>query len=1546
MAAEPGGLASKLGGIYERRYAAEQLIRLISGRLTRVRWEPIPTETGDADVELEHANGTIEFVQLKRQNGADAQWSVADLDHRGVLAAAQLVLSRSSTTRFAFVSADAVPHLQDICDQLNRNTDPAPQFVALRVNSQRGRKAAFRELLRRWNLKAEATDDQATALSLLRRMRWVILDRSDEGHERLLTLVQQSLTGEPLAALGQLNSFLEDRLGTNIRQQDVFEFLAKCEIRPRELERDPHLPTALHALRNAFRDRLRPLLVANKWLHRPEVDRIVQMVTGDAARKIVLVHGKQGSGKSGVLLGLTDRLVERNITFLPLSLSVQPPEGSLHNYGVALGLHATPAAALKASAGSDRAILLLDQIDALRLTTNASAATWQVCMQMLSEAHANPNITLVVACRTFDLENDANIRRWKESAERSNPGGVATIEIGDLAPGDIAPVLAEHNVKHADLPARLQRLLIHVHTLDTWFRLAQGGSTRSDFATQTQLLAALIDLMREEAVRDTGVLDSEVHTVLSKAREHMELTGRQTAPLSLFDGHKEALKSCCTVGLLIRTGGAITFRHQSHFDHLVARAALANAGHSPVEILKWLKCDQSLQRRDQLRQLLFSVHDEDAGATASISEALLKDTDVRFHFKQLVCGVLRDKEPITANDVAMVSKLALEPEWSEHVRTRILWNSPSWFEALHARGAWPPIVFGRIGDDRVRWLHTIAILMHHSPTKVDGLLSPLLADAGGRDLLLRLLPYDPIEDSPLFASLRESELRSGRLAMYEVVLERLAARDAHRTVHLAEAALRGVMRRELSSATSKEAVRHRDLRDFAFESEVAKAVRENAQESFSRFSRLLLLAERVVRIARTTSRADGDSNERGHRIRSSFKSLEKVLASLTAEAVSGLSELPADLQRVVRSDRTDGSPLLSVAVAQGLARASKAASDPALQWLCDNPERLSVAPRNLRGTFDLAANIIRAHAPNCSGNVLATLTALLLTFYPKREIEEYKRSLELLEGCGWGVNISGRYFPCINPIGRAQHVLLGAIPVAFRSTAARERARLWEAKFGGARPDAGAHMRGGFVGSPIPADRIARLTDKHWMRLVAREWKGRQMRQAGPDRVIEVSHVHFANDLNQAAKTDPDRFLKLSLQFPAGTPAIYFARLWDCFAEHSMDLSPCSITDIESLLDKTRALCSHIALMSASRTIEHHPELQWGEAAWNLLEMASNHAEPEVGEYTIHSEHAGTMDADIESTSINCVRGCAAGALAALAWGNEERANRAHQLAMKLADDPHPAVRLAAAHTALAIYTVNKDRGAALMGTIAAHPDDRLLAGQAFNRLIGHARWSHSQALHLTFKRMALSELPKTAELGSRWVTAEHFQHNSCTSLYQECKNGSLAQRVGVATMLAQLVAQEAANGLEMESDLTAKFDDSHRDVRAAASRVFQVESFLQCPAGSRIASAFAGSQAFLEDSESLVWQLSRQSIDLIPHAATVLVVANRLAEELAAETRSIQSRLGMAGRELSTLLLRLYDAAIKQGDADLARSCLDRWDGLLANRVGDAETHLEAFIE
>jgi len=1537
VSAEPGGIASKLGTFYERLFLVEQALRLVTGRARRLRWEPASGERGGADVEVELDDGVTEHVQLRRQNGDQPRWTVAELDAGDVLSAAARVVARGPSHRFVFASSVPAQHLCDICDQLTRNGDPPTRFVEAHVDSNAKRRRAFEELLRRWSLDPASEADLATAIARLGAMRFIVLDRGPYGEDSLLNQVRLTLSGDPAETVALIERFLEAQLGRDVTPHSLLGHLAGHGVRPRDLMSDPSIPTAIMRLREEFVASLRERLVGGGWIARGEPDQAVERITGDGPPRIVIVPGRPGMGKSGVLLRLTEALSAQGVPVLPISLAATPPSGKADRFGADLGLHASPVSALRAVAGRQRAVLVLDQLDALRFTTSASVATWEACQSLLRAALADPDTVLVLACRSFDLENDPNIARWRDQAEHDAPGGVLTINVGVLSPEAVEPVVRDLGVDYGALPAALKRLLLHPAALDVWHRLARRGAVRRDATTHTALLAELLRVLRAEAVRDHPATDAEVHAVLARARELMESSGRLTLPERMFDDLQLALRACCAVGLLVLSGSAVSFPHQSSFDHLVARAALEASGSSDGEIVAWVKRDQSLMCRDRVRQLLVLLRDEDRALAARVTETLLTDPAVRFHLKHLVLGVLAEAHPVGPDDVELVVRLAARDGWADHLRAKVLWRSVAWFDALFEAGVWPGWLSDPDRGERLAWLRVVCSVIEHRPERVDALLGRVL-EAEGVDALAQGLTHpDPSHDSPVVAAVREREVSRGRWGVHEVFLDRLAERDPPRALRLVVAGVEGLLRRTLLAREEDERVE--GLREHSLERGVAQAARAGGRAAFEQLARVLRAAERFEAHERAGIRSLDDLDTRHFRRSSALAGAIGILTTLTAHIVAGLAERePEAFAAVLRHPGIARSEALARAVATGLRSAPESAADEAIAWLLADRGRLELDDREHPISRSLAERIIARHAGRCSARMLAELEEALLAHFPRDEVDLYRwRRERYPERLAHG-----------HPVGKAQFELLSAIPESTRSPRVRERIALWRAKFGDLAAERAAfESTGGWVRSPIPPDRLASVPDRQWIDITQRRWSTRRWRQIDAESVAEASHEHFAADFGQCARGDPARFTRLMLRLPESAPPIYLNRLLDALADKATSLDACRQEDIEAVLSIAAGVRDAGVLRSACRIIESHPDRAWGDDAWSLLEVAAAHDEPRADEYTVYSNESGGRRADVESTSLNCVRGGAASALGALARNNSARMERALPLIERLADDPHPAVRAAAAHASFGVYTVDADRGAALLLRLASHDDDRFLAGAWVNHLIRFVRWSHPGTLKGLLTRMAASDDPKVAEHGARWIAAEHFQRGGvCGDAYRRCAGGAEPQRVGVVKTLCHLLLDEHSDRSAVESALREFFNDDSDAVIAAVDDVFRRDGVLASDAGQRLAGAYVASPAFLHHPEALVWPLAHDKVDLAPYAEVVLAIAERFARELAGHTRSIQQHLGLAGRDLSALLLRLYDSALKHGDRALAESCLDRWDGLLQSRVGDAESSLESLPE
>ncbi len=1532
MSAEPGGIAAKLGITFERRFAIRQVLRLIRGQVSSVQWEPASGDRGGADIDVVSPDGTTEHIQLRRQNRGNAKWSVAALASGGLLEASATLLDQGPSHRFVFVSDDPVPHLKDICDQLTRSSDLPDEFIRQTCSVPPERKRAFDQLLEGWSLDPESPAHRGVAIDRLRRTSFRTENRGQRGTDEHRERLDAALTGDPDAAAGLLAGLLDENVHRVLRSQEILDFLATKGVTPRDLERDPHLPSTVAALQQRFLDAQKEGLVAGLWLARPEPQALLDAITSDAPPRLVIVHGEPGAGKSGVLYRLTTGLKDRAVTVLPLSLSVHPPKGLPHQYGESLGLNASPIAALRAVAAGGRSVLVLDQLDALRVTTPESVATWDACADLLRIAATVPDMIVVVACRTFDLKHDPRIVKWKQAQSDDPSRAHRDIEVGALTPAAIEPVLRRLTVEYEGLSRPLQQLLLNPSALEAWYRLSRAGAVRRDITSHPQLLSELIKQLRIEAVTEHPTNDADVHEIVRLARKHMEGSGSLTAPDRLFDELPTALQACCAVGLLVRRDGKLGFPHQSYFDFLVARAALNESGTSPAGIVAWVKGEQSLVSRDRVRQLLLLLRHEGPSLAASVAGALLADKAVRFHLKHLVLGLLQDADPVHPAEAELVVGLSGDPSWIDHVRGRVLWRSVPWFDALHRAGHWQRWL--DLPDDSAKlvWLRVACSVMEYRPTEVDELLAPFLSSEAGIDLVGRVLSPNPDDDSPRAADLRDHQVARGRWHIHDAFLDRLAKSHPNRALRLVAAAIEGTLRRWLNASDAEERVQ--GIREQSVEREVAVAARSGGREAFDRFARLLRIAERVRLRSLASRDGDGSPDRLRYQRSSVILGLIQVLSELIAQVIGGAAEsAPTHISALTGDRSVHRSKAVATAVAMGLSRAPAVIADAAIAWLFESEDRWALTDPSRMDDRRLAVDILAQHAGYCDGALLKALEPHILHHFPREEIEYYK----------WLRQHHPDHLAQGHRYGLRQYRLLAAIPEHARTPAMAERFRHWESKFQAMQevrePEEGA---GGWVTSPIPQARMTQVSDRQWRHIVAREWSDRRWKQLDADTVGEASHEQFAAAFGSRAKEEPSRFVRLMLQMAGSAPREYLTRLLDALGDQATDLSDCRQAELDSLLALVGTDASKEALRSACHLIETHHDLDWGEEAWRVLQLAARHEEPSPGQFTVRAAGEGSEARNIELTGLNSVRGAAAGAIGAFVWGNLDRARIAMPEIERLVNDPHPSVRTAAGKAVFGVYTVLPEDGVRLLLLLVGGVDDRVLAGAWIGRVIGSARWKHGPRLTPLIQRMVHSDHGEVAERGAGWATAQFLQCEGANQdLHAACLGGSESQRVGVANALCRLLVAEEVDSDAAAGVLIGLFGDPAESVRRAAGQVLRGEDTLSHPVGPRVALAYVGSPAFLDHPEALVWPLENQPLELIPFARVVLRLADRFADELADDTRSIQNRLGMAGGDLSSLLLRLYDQATKQADHELAERCLDRWDKLLERRVGYAERSL-----
>lgn len=144
-------------------------------------------------------------------------------------------------------------------------------------------------------------------------------------------------------------------------------------------------------------------------LPRRETRRLVELLSEDQGPRLLFLHGEAGAGKSGVLLELALELERRAVPYLPLRLDSQrPPRGRLESFSRdVLEMPAPPQVCLHHVAGNRVSVLVVDQLDAIRWTGSHSGESWALCRRMIEAALELPGMRVVLACRTFDLEDSS-----------------------------------------------------------------------------------------------------------------------------------------------------------------------------------------------------------------------------------------------------------------------------------------------------------------------------------------------------------------------------------------------------------------------------------------------------------------------------------------------------------------------------------------------------------------------------------------------------------------------------------------------------------------------------------------------------------------------------------------------------------------------------------------------------------------------------------------------------------------------------------------------------------------------------------------------------------------------------------------------------------------------------------------------------------------------------------------------------------------------------------------------------------------------------------
>ena len=1536
MALEPGGYSEKLGNRYEGRWVAKQLLLLLGERIRAVTLESVGDDEAGVDLWIESNDGVRNAHQCKTENGIKPFWTLSDLRQRGVLAHLREQLSRDTDIRFTFVSGSPATELRDLTRSARDSTGVPESFYKHQIQAgSRTRRDSFSTWCRCLSLDDKNEADREIAFDWLRRSDFHHFSADRNELDTLRFLAQFSVVGNPEAVLASLANFAQEHLRKKIIANDLWRYLTESGFHPRMLSADERLMPRIRELQEEFKESVRPHLAGNRLIHRKEVGTLLQLLGTLELPDVIVLHGKAGHGKTGVLYQLVLELEKQQIAYLPIRLDRKKPQGSPRQFGIDLGLLESPLNCLDAIAANQPAVLILDQLDALRWTSSHSADSIDICKSIIREAltlrEFGRPISVILCCRTYDLDHDPQISKWLVPSSRVL---IHKTEVAALKESVVREFVESFSVDFDRMTPHRRSLLESIHNLSIWAEVVTSGDPSPDFDSGTDLMRQFWSNRRRE-LEKVGFSPNDRDALLEIIVNHMERSATLACPWHLVESYEGLLTELQTLNVLHGNRRSVSFCHQSYLDFLIANRAFKQIESLGSGVSEWLGdlCRQSLFRREQLRQLLFLLADEKPGELSIVLDSIFGSSEIRFHLKQLTLEAIAQMHPTSAL-MDRVIQMVGDSTWSVHVLSNALYGNVEWVLALRDVGTLFEWLSSNDSTVRGRAIYLIQSVLDRTPQLLSDALNAVDRAGVTRDILKSGLMFTKPECEP--DDVFEYRLNSFNLNEKDFYAnwKELSSQRPDRTLRLLRACL-------LAIADKKNGLRRIREEIGLHSNDFLTAVISTGERCPKKALNLLLPI--LVKIVRKKLVEKRDWNRRESSVEIvpwPSTHIPKILLLVLTSAVCALArKSPRDFLRLEERLGPLRSRTVQYLLLRGWLVLDVSFADAAVMWLLGDPNRSRCGSEASSPRWSAPAKLIRRFSSDCSDEVFQYLEERLLKF---RDPDEKRY------GPYWIRDTRDGRFD--NQFLAAQHFLLPGLDPHRRMTATTGMIGVLDRKFAAFSHENFLRTRpkGGWVRSPLKHDKLLRISDVQWLRLINNRRIGKREAHRNSkyfkNFVVQSSVEMFARDFGTAAKQEPERFCRLGLHFSDDTPSDYLSELLRALSQSRPPdqlpkelvgaWRPASSESIEQLLDRMHLTEDSDVCRTFCWLLGDRKDLQLSDKVAATLSGLTRHPDPLPDHLRInHRQDPADVDMqDLAQNAINCVRSLAPITIGRMLYAHPELFPRFKTELESLIGDPHPVVRLAMVEAVLPIWNI--DRALCVDWFLKIVADDFRLACDRHSReLLNHAFPTFSVELTPLIHSMCVSSKDEVVIEGAAESTARFLLFDLFGDLTAECLDGIESQRKGVASVVGHYI-RDAKYSTKCEPMFVKLCGDTSKDVRDLATRSLYHSEIFEIENNQKVLRAYLASRAFEDDPDRLSYAIEESTGSLIPYSDFIFGYIETLVRMVRDPTRSDLPRMPLIDSRLNKILLRLYEQSHDVSENKIACRCLDMFDHLLESRL------------
>lgn len=1268
MAYEKGGRADKYGNRFEYNWVIYNLLDVVREKISYVMIEAIGEAEKGVDLWIGNLDGTREGQQCKGRYGDEDQWTYGMVNAKGIFANWKKQLELSQRNYVALVSPLSFTVFEDLIQKAKDTDSSKPKdFYEYQIKkSGKNTKDFFDKYCKVMGLDPKKDEDIQLAINYLSRSHYRQIPDA-QLKEMILDKISMRYVGNPEDIYAEFLRFIltEDTYGQRIDALRIKKFCDDTGIVYRDLSRDDTILPRIDKLNKEYCNTF--FGFSKGLLPRSQAEYCQKAISEGMS---VILHGKAGEGKSGCVHNLIHILEDLSIPYLAIKLDYRVPKGTSSNWGKEIGLPDSVSYCLDAVANERNGVLILDQLDALRWTQSHSGEALSVCMEIIREV-ANINlerekkISVVMVCRTYDLENDRNINRLFMHEEGSVSLEWEKIAVGKLSADEVKKIVGNtYNLLHAKLKSLLQT----ASNLYIWEQLDKSKNY-SEIQTTQQLIQRWWDELLSKAEK-AGIQEEKLNEVKNIFVNFCDKYGKITVPRALLNVSSDSRDFLQTNRFFVVNDNVVSLAHQSILDYFLVQNMLEKVCKDcSIEEIIGGKEKQTPGRRYQVQMLFQQLQEIWPEKFLGMGEMLLNSESIRFNLKYVFIEILSQIEQPDQEIFLFVKKYIQNPEWQIHFLDGVVLGKKQYLIFLRDTGvldAW--MESEKLQDQVIRLYASISpdfdnadigfiekyALKEKKNIKWGNCFLRNIDEDSDELFELRLKVYDKYPDLleynvDIISMLKECQIRTVRILA--LMLERQKKRNGETL--------------------------------YQYEEELVSEDAGLFNSSYREVVSILLPCVPLNESDLTTIYAWSAQYM-------SKYALERTCIEILKKANRKYAQnQPEEFMEILKTYMGTGMHLHNEIVLDALKYLPNQYSDYIVDYLCTGLERTMI--ENTSGNRDallLSKELVRGITARCSEESYKKIEYGIIHFIPANAKRTLKGRIEFnQEKQKNGGTVTWRFW------GFFQKEMLGILPGHRMSGEARNLLSVLQRSISGKySPYHYNDGHGGSVWSPVAGKK---LSFQEWKGIITNKKipRGRTGRwKAVKGGFIESTVFEFASDFRGRVSEKPIEFLQNMLGFDCEVIEEYVNALFDGIA-YSEHLDEIDIMLLEKLFKKYGYDYENERAKMICRIIEKRKDVSWSDAVIEMLiDIAENHKNPEPEESCIVFNDTKTMNSveTLETDAINCTRGVAASAIGHLLWERKELFVKFKPTIIKLMQDENTSVRFASLDALWPIYNIDR----------------------------------------------------------------------------------------------------------------------------------------------------------------------------------------------------------------------------------------------------------------